>query len=147
MCWWKGFSGGVTQLCFHFIKPILPKGRHTCLNIPIHVFMDSKSFQKRRASSDILQIIFSTASLYSFHQIIYWFKFQISKPNFQTFAKFHPFLLTKRKKSGRDIINSEMMTYMQLSRGFPGGTSGKETACQCMTHEKCGFSPWVGKIP
>ena len=29
-------------------------------------------------------------------------------------------------------------------RGFLGGANGKETACQC---RRCGFSPWVGKIP
>lgn len=52
MCWWNGFSRGVTQLHFHFIKPILPEGRHICLNIPIRVFMDSKSSYNRRASSD-----------------------------------------------------------------------------------------------
>ena len=78
-------------------------------------------------------------------------KIHISKLNFQTFAKFHPFLLTKRKKirkkSGKDIFSFEMMTYMQLSGVFPGGTSGRETACQCMTRKRCGFSPWVGKIP
>ena len=28
--------------------------------------------------------------------------------------------------------------------GFPGGSVGKESACQCRTR---GFSPWVGKIP
>ena len=31
--------------------------------------------------------------------------------------------------------------------GFPGGTSGKEPACQCRRHKRCGFDPWVGKIP
>ena len=31
--------------------------------------------------------------------------------------------------------------------GFPGGTSGKEPACQCRRCERCGFDPWVGKIP
>ena len=31
--------------------------------------------------------------------------------------------------------------------GFPGGTSSKESACQCMRHKRRGFSPWVGKIP
>ena len=30
---------------------------------------------------------------------------------------------------------------------FPGGTSGKESTCQCRRHKRCGFSPWVGKIP
>ena len=31
--------------------------------------------------------------------------------------------------------------------GFPGGTSGKEPACQCSSHRRYGFDPWVGKIP
>ena len=31
--------------------------------------------------------------------------------------------------------------------GFPGGTSGKEPACQCRRCEKHGFYPWVGEIP
>ena len=34
-----------------------------------------------------------------------------------------------------------------LSLGFPGGTSGKEPACQCRRHKRPGFDPWVGKIP
>ena len=31
--------------------------------------------------------------------------------------------------------------------GFPDGTSGKELTCQCRRHKRCGFDPWVGKIP
>ena len=31
--------------------------------------------------------------------------------------------------------------------GFPGGTSGKEPACQCRGHKRCGLDPWVWKIP
>ena len=34
-----------------------------------------------------------------------------------------------------------------LVLGFPGGASGKEPACQCRRHKRCGFDPWVGKIP
>ena len=30
---------------------------------------------------------------------------------------------------------------------FPGGTSGKEPASQCRRQKRCGFDPWVGKIP
>ena len=39
--------------------------------------------------------------------------------------------------------------YKQLSitEGFPGGTDSKESACQCRTHRKCWFDPWVRKIP
>ena len=32
-------------------------------------------------------------------------------------------------------------------RGFPGGASGKEPACQRRRHKRCGFHPWVRKIP
>ena len=31
--------------------------------------------------------------------------------------------------------------------GFPGGVSGKELACQCRRCKRCGFNPWVAKIP
>ena len=30
--------------------------------------------------------------------------------------------------------------------GFPGGASGKESACQCRRRKRCRFNPWVGKI-
>ena len=30
---------------------------------------------------------------------------------------------------------------------FPGGTSGKEPACQCRRRKRLGFSSWAGKIP
>ena len=30
---------------------------------------------------------------------------------------------------------------------FPSGTSGKEPACQCRRHKKCGFNCWVRKLP
>jgi len=31
--------------------------------------------------------------------------------------------------------------------GFPENTGGKETTCQCRRHKRCGFDPWVRKIP
>ena len=30
---------------------------------------------------------------------------------------------------------------------FPGGTVGIESAFECRRHKRCGFGPWVGKIP
>ena len=33
------------------------------------------------------------------------------------------------------------------TRGFPGGASGKEPACQCKRGKRGRFNPWVGKIP
>ena len=34
----------------------------------------------------------------------------------------------------------------QATLGFPGGASGKESACQCRRHKRCRFDPWVGKV-
>ena len=31
--------------------------------------------------------------------------------------------------------------------GFPGSASGKEPSCQCRRCSRCGFDPWVRKIP
>ena len=31
--------------------------------------------------------------------------------------------------------------------GFPDDASGKEPTCQYRRHKRCGFSPWMGKIP
>ena len=33
-----------------------------------------------------------------------------------------------------------------MNMGFPGGSGGKEPACQCRRHKRRGFNPWVGKI-
>ena len=32
-------------------------------------------------------------------------------------------------------------------KGFPGGISGKEPACQCRRRKRNGFNPWVRKMP
>ena len=39
------------------------------------------------------------------------------------------------------------MAEAQAKKGFPGGTSGKEPGCQCRRLKRCGFDPWVRKIP
>ena len=31
--------------------------------------------------------------------------------------------------------------------GFLGGASGKESTCQSRRYKRCGFNPWVSKIP
>ena len=41
----------------------------------------------------------------------------------------------------------EVLGSHSLPAGFPGGASGKESACQCRRHKRLGFGPWVGKIP
>ena len=34
-----------------------------------------------------------------------------------------------------------------VCKGFPGGSAGKEPACQCRRCKRGRFDPWVGKIP
>ena len=36
---------------------------------------------------------------------------------------------------------------VQWLRGFPGGSAGKEPACQCKRHKRLEFNPWAGKTP
>ena len=48
-------------------------------------------------------------------------------------------LLGKREK-----LN---LPYVDRITDFPGGTSGKEPSCKCRRYKRCGFNPWVGKIP
>ena len=40
---------------------------------------------------------------------------------------------------------SDLIWYKKM--GFPGGTSGKEYACQRRRRTRCRFDSWVGKIP
>ena len=56
----------------------------------------------------------------------------------------------------KSLSSERPSTYWLLSlrEGFPGGTSGKEPTCQCrgwssqsQRRKRCGFDPWVGKIP
>ena len=46
-------------------------------------------------------------------------------------------------------MNREYLNTLKigLPSPFPGGTSGREPACQCRRCRRHGFSPWVGKIP
>ena len=39
------------------------------------------------------------------------------------------------------------MSWPQEGMGFAGGINGKEPACQFRRYKRCGFDPWVGKIP
>ena len=34
-----------------------------------------------------------------------------------------------------------------LLKGYPADASGKEPICQCRKYKRCGFDPWVRKIP
>ena len=34
-----------------------------------------------------------------------------------------------------------------ITMNFPSGASGKEPSCQCRRNKRCGFDPWIRKIP
>ena len=44
-------------------------------------------------------------------------------------------------------VASTICFWVYFMQGFPGGANGKEPACQCTRCKRCGFNPWVGKIP
>ena len=44
-------------------------------------------------------------------------------------------------------IKNKFFLSVTRSLGFPGGTSSKESTCQCRRRKRCGFNSWVGKIP
>ena len=52
--------------------------------------------------------------------------------------------LEVRKAFGVISWDSLIWEMVRVRVGFPSGISGKEPACQC---RRCGFDPWVGKIP
>ena len=52
------------------------------------------------------------------------------------------------QKGGIVWLTAYFESYMWASLvGFPGGTSGKESACQCKRCKRGGFNPWFRKIP
>ena len=45
------------------------------------------------------------------------------------------------------ITNALKHNFTKLMKGFPGGASSKEPACQCTRYKRHRFDPWVQKIP
>ena len=41
----------------------------------------------------------------------------------------------------------DVLQKLYLCLGCPGGTNGKEPACQSRRHKRCGLDPWVWKSP
>ena len=48
-----------------------------------------------------------------------------------------------------EFLEYQSLFHLDLAElmGFPGGPSGKESACQCKRWTSCRFDPWVKKIP
>ena len=47
----------------------------------------------------------------------------------------------------RKVKNGDLIQSIKNQRGYPGGSDGKEPACQFRRHKRCGFNPWLRKIP
>ena len=66
------------------------------------------------------------------------------------FVKITNFYSTKVsvKVIRRQVTDLEKILAKDIpDKGFPGGASGKEPACQCRRLKRQGFDPWIRKIP
>ena len=50
-------------------------------------------------------------------------------------------------ESQRVEHDSAIITSHHTTGGFPGGASGKESACQSRRHKRRGLDPWAWKVP
>ena len=56
-------------------------------------------------------------------------------------------LQSMQSQSQTRLSNFTSILHQRDQEGFLSGTSGKESACQCMRHKRSRLDPWVGKIP
>ena len=75
-----------------------------------------------------------------------YFKMQILTSEVQGEA-WGSYISNKFPDEARVTVPPHLECYLSKNWGFPGGTSGKEPACQCGRHKRHGFDPWVGQIP
>ena len=43
-------------------------------------------------------------------------------------------------------VHTHKIAFYYLSPSFPGGTVGKESACQCKRGKRLEFDPWISKV-
>ena len=44
-------------------------------------------------------------------------------------------------------LSFRLISIYEKYSGLPSWLTGKESACQCRSHRRCGLDPWVRKIP
>ena len=59
----------------------------------------------------------------------------------------HPSMIKTLQKVGIEGTYLNIIKAIYDIQGFPGGTSVKESACQCRRHKRFRFNSWVRKIP
>ena len=75
-----------------------------------------------------------------------------SNPTWSWFAMFYIYCWVCFAKFVREsgLFSCIVCFYYQSNAGlmgFPRQCSVKEPSCQCRGHKRCGFDPWVGKVP
>ena len=58
-----------------------------------------------------------------------------------------PIVLASFKNSSPRILFLRHLIPLTRPVELPRWLSGKESACQCRRHRRCGLDPWIGKIP
>ena len=51
------------------------------------------------------------------------------------------------KSQEKSFRGSDIWAGVWMEGWFTGGANGKEPPCQCRRNKRCGFDPWVGKMP
>ena len=138
-------------------------GQHKALGADTNVFpWESHSFQAGRrlaspGSQAVLGAFCRQLGPRQPYQALWWqYKKNLfiltpwrQKSCYQHLEKHPPFSITSNSTLSC-LYSMLYLTFGLLywpSRGFPGGASDKEPACQCRRHKRYGFDPWVGKIP
>ena len=94
--------------------------------------------------SDIPHVILGTYSLLKYIFFLYPLTGNLSNtPIWETLVLRNLHIL----KDLLFVSEMQMQLGILYSHLLPGGTSGKDSVCQCTRHKRGGFDPWAGKIP
>ena len=58
----------------------------------------------------------------------------------------HVLMICLNRYKWHSIVQS-FNSSLWFRKSFPGGTSSKESSCQCRRHKRSRFDPWAGKMP
>ena len=84
-------------------------------------------------------------SLATFHFISVYQRFLVLR-NWKVYSFLQSKEWNRGKKERKKNVITVLISWAAITKGFPGGTSGKEPACQCRRHKWPWFNPWVGKM-
>ena len=88
---------------------------------------------------DVLKHLYYCVN-FSIFPLNVWFHADKTRAVLPTWAAF-------KNCQGKHFITLFIFDASKLRLGFPGGTSGKESDCQCRKRKRHGFDPWFRKIP